>query len=153
MNIMPEKIYISEAINEMTEEMKIIFMDLSARLPYGVKIVETNENGCPISDNEYTIVSANYEDGKFGYRKDGKIEYSGPEKIRAILRPLETMTKEEEIEFFTWCYVPDEAKTLDEKKFVIASNRYAIDFYNRHHFDYRGLIEQMLAVEKNKDIV
>ena len=61
---------------------------------------------------------------------------------------MSSMTEEEKIELCTIAYAPDEMKTIEEKLHVIKINaKYAADFYNKHHFDYRGLIPMGLALE------
>ena len=61
---------------------------------------------------------------------------------------MSSMTEEEKIELCTIAYAPDEMKTIEEKLYVIKINaKNAADFYNEHHFDYRGLIPMGLAIE------
>lgn len=68
--------------------------------------------------------------------------------FKPYLRPLSSMTEEEKIELCILSYAPDEMKTIEEKLHVIQINaKNASDFYNAHHFDYRGLIEKGLAIE------
>ena len=76
-----------------------------------------------------------------------ELDYGIPiEFIKPYLRPLSSMTNEEQKEFVqfhcvTLCpVVIDEMLTLDNE-----SNMF--DWLNSHHFDYRGLIEKGLALE------
>ena len=105
----------------MTQEEKLLLLiDLSARLPYGVKYQDRIEGG--VHFLTLGIIS-HYE------------------RFTPYLRPLSSMTEEEEKEYEN-CFQSDDttAATL------------LVDFYNKHHFDYRGLIEKGLALEAPKDM-
>ena len=60
--------------------------------------------------------------------------------IKPYLRPMSSMTEEEQKEYDVFCCEP--YLGIDE---TTASN--FIDWLNTHHFDYRGLIEMGLAIE------
>lgn len=116
----------------MTEEDKeLLLKDLSARLPYKVIcrvyiLVEHYFNWKVIPSNiEWFISKVNVF------------------KIKPYLRPLTRMTEEEEKEY----------TDIDNRSYscpkvyahIPASDR--IDWLNKHHFDYRGLIEKGLAIK------
>lgn len=71
--------------------------------------------------------------------------------VKLYLRPVSSMTEEEEEEFVAF------TDTMfrfgkDEELCVLPLD--AIDWLNAHHFDYRGLIEKGLAIDvtKNKNV-
>lgn len=98
----------------MTEQDKqLLLKDLCARLPYGVIV---HSLGIP---HEQKLVS---------YIPD--IEHYS---IKPYLRPISSMTEEEEI-YYNTIYI---TLKFYEKE----------DWLNAHHFDYRGLIPMGLALE------
>ena len=130
------------------QEKQLLLKDLCARLPYGVK--------CFAPDKEYGDVGVLFsieplEDTDpniwIQYPKGNTIS-NWPDDIKPYLRPISSMTEKEKIELCTISYAPDEMKTIEEKLYVIKTNaENAADFYNKHHFDYRGLIPMGLALE------
>ena len=122
----------------MTQENKdLLLKDLSTRLPYGVKFSTKYKNH---KDIVYELIAIN--------KHSGIVETFGTiwfniEDIKPYLRPLSSMTEEEDKEYTdidnrSYSCPKDYAHTP-------ASDR--IDWLNKHHFDYRGLIEKGLAVE------
>ena len=116
----------------MTQEDKdLLIKDLSARLPYRVicrvySSLEYHFNWKVIPSNiEWFINNVDFF------------------KIKPYLRPLSSMTEEEEKEY----------TDIDNRSYscpkdyahIPASDR--IDWLNKHYFDYRGLIEKGLAIE------
>lgn len=126
-----------------TEEKQLLLVDLCARLPYGVtfdrlghpkKILAICPNAVfPIQcDNgEYVASTYTLEDGK------------------PYLRPMSSMTEEEKEEMKEVIEIELTALEGPEGFSVAtaASSAFEIDFYNKHHLDYRGLIEKGLALE------
>ena len=121
----------------MTQEEKdLLLKDLCGRLPYspilnilGVtgydeKFISINR---VFAHSKYTIITNSFENPYNPHEFD-------IEEVRPYLRPLSSMTEEEEIEWFE-SVVP----TMDCDK--------QLDFYCKYHFDYRGLIEKGLAIE------
>lgn len=99
------------------EEKELMLKVLCAGLPYGLIV---HSLGTP------------HEQKLGGYIPD--IEYYC---IKPYLRPMSSMTEEEEKEF-------KEIKTsyhFDEDCYILS------DWLNAHHFDYRGLIPMDLALE------
>ena len=104
------------------KEKQLLLKDLCARLPYGVKI----------------SIKADHSQGKEmielnGYHLFEKSYNLEEREMRPYLRPMSSMTKEEEVEWFE-SVVP----TMDCDK--------QLDFYCKYHLDYRGLILKGLAL-------
>ena len=112
-----------------TEEKQLLLIDLCARLPYGVMIKDT------YSGHYGRLVEIG---NRFAYfisklnsnTLDAQLYYAKP-----YLRPMSSMTEEEKEEY---------DKTFDWDYSVQGT---PFDWLNKHHFDYRGLIEKGLALE------
>ena len=118
------------------EEKQLLFKDLCVRLPYSVKINIRNDYTLTMEDmelNAYHLATASYD-----------FEYRG---LRPYLRPMSSMTKEEENEFISLNAVPPKFWLPNHTRMSWYSNSTMIDWLNAHHFDYRGLIEKGLAIE------
>lgn len=121
------------------EEKQLLLQDICGRLPYGV-ITKNCKNNFDVPAHLLPDVIG---------IKLLIDEYD----LKPYLRPMSSLAEEEKMELYTRAYAPDEIKTLDEKLYVIQTNaKNAADFYNEHHFDYRGLIEKGLALEAPKDM-
>lgn len=128
------------------KDKNLLLQDISARLPYGVKVnadfIDFTRIGRLISidNNEELILSPNN-----GYPFDKKIEYCKP-----YLFPLSSMTEEQKNDLFNCCYNAEQeaSKFSNGKlKFVYDYEIVKIDWFNKNHFDYRGLIEKDLALD------
>ena len=144
----------------MTQEDKeLLLKDLTARLPYGVKIELTwwvmGEGTCINTTLEPDHIEQLLND------EDGDIE------IKPYLRPMSSMTEEEAKELSILYDIKDilSIKITDEyidfevddgfcsidTKIIwyneIISSIETFDWLNAHHFDYRGLIEKGLALD------
>jgi hypothetical protein len=130
------------------EDKKLLLIDLSARLPYGVKCCASEEIpewfkkqygatkdlvkvDFTLDVNTFSYVIKNY-DGDF----------------KPYLRPLSSMTEEEILEFIL---ISDSVLWLGKKTTCILSID-QMNWLNAHHFDYRGLIEKCLAIEATEDM-
>ena len=126
------------------EDKDLLLRDLCARLPYEVKV--------QYEDNIFTIdyISAMYEEIKLNTSNRYTIDVL---EVKPYLFPLSSMTEEQKEE-----YNQSRLKDLrmlnsvlmerisDENNFdrlVVAHNE--IDWLNKNHFDYRGLIPMGLA--------
>ena len=144
----------------MKDNKELLFKDLSARIPYHVRVKVwlkdgTTEEGPLDLQHNYADVLLN----AFYYNKIVD--------IKPYLRPMPSMTEEERKEFSkllvkryceedweghistSYCIEIDNVYTDDEDgiKYPSAFSMDAIDWLNRHHFDYRGLIRKGLAFE------
>lgn len=142
----------------MTQEDKeLLLKDLCARLPYGVL--------CK-SGNEILLLKDVYIDGSVGNEGQlrlGNCKYGGIyrsiDEVKPYLRPLSSMTEEEEADLEAYSkqeldkYADNVLKHADKD-----TTRYSkiiliykdIDWYNKNHFDYRGLIPKDLALEASE---
>ena len=141
-----------------TEEKQLLLADLSARLPYGV-ICHYN---CVAEYDTMVIQTANCVNklegiipfnGQIGYMVGGDKVNALSGDIKPYLRPMSSMTEEEEIEFEKIFEIELKALESPEGHTIesAASSVFAIDFYNKNHFDYRGLIEKGLAIAVTKE--
>ena len=117
------------------KEKDLVIKDLCARLPYDV-IVDYAHNaynvhkGYYIKHDSKCILSCYLLDIFISPRQNEEGEY-----IKPYLFPLSSMTEEQQINL---------------TKFVansIHGENILYDWYNKNHFDYRGLIEKGLAID------
>lgn len=133
------------------EQKNLLLKDLCARLPHGVKI--------SVNDKIETLQGINILDNVVEY--DSCLS-SDIEEVKPYLLPLSSMTEEQWKELrnliyedFTLdeefneglCYKTygDILVWLDEKP--INECYFIFDYFNKNHFDYRGLIEKSLALD------
>lgn len=124
----------------MTQADKdLLLKDLCARLPYGVKVkLGDNPN---IFDLEYRIKFA------FMYGNSDKLEdILDVTNIKPYLFPISSMTKEQKEEFNTKS-LELQLKVIDEEIMYEEATEFEVDFYNKHHLDWRGLIPKGLALD------
>ena len=122
--------------NDMKKEDKDLQLrDLCARLPYGVKVKTPND------DEVYTLLSLNPNKGiaVIGMPFDDVFATSKVkvEDIKPYLRPMYSMTEKEEEEY---------------EEVVRGSFEKQLEFYQRKHLDFRGLIPKGLAIEATEDM-
>ena len=120
----------------MTQENKeLLLEDLCARLPYNVICqVEFKENGK--YNSKVMLLSGIFIDEAYFTTKGGSI-YSN--EYKPYLFPLQSMTEEQKQEYqhITERWMYDSSYSISD----------SIDWLNVHHFDYRGLIENGLAID------
>lgn len=126
------------------EDKKLLLTDLSARLTYGVKAYVKNWSKLDRKYYEgvYTVDSIHPSLNTVLACSDkfcvevilGYDDY----EIKPYLIPMDMMTEEQKEEF-------DRLYTYDA--LIIEPQWKLIDWLNRNHFDYRGLIEKELALD------
>lgn len=112
------------------EEIQLRIKDLCARLPYRVKGLH----------REQVHIITNMDGGSLypSIQVDGYEAWFPVETFKPYLRPLSSMTEEEENKY----------NSLNAyEKGIFPHTEEAFDWLNAHHFDYRGLIEKNLALE------
>ena len=123
------------------EEKELLLKDLCARLPYGVKgLVTFHKNMTETREEVRTI------DGKL-YDRFAKYQNSWYDNvtIKPYLFPLSSMTEEQRKECNSYfASVPYYGDNIHIPYYFVES---LIDFYNKHHLDWRGLIPMGLAID------
>lgn len=112
------------------EDKELLFKDLSARLPYHVRVKVWLKDG--ITEEGVLDLEHNYADVLLDAFYYNKIK-----DIKPYLRPMTSMTLEEEREY-------NLTKTLSIVDYPTLES---FDWLLAHHFDFRGLIEKGLALE------
>ena len=118
----------------MTQEDKeLLVKDICGRLPYNVICqVEFKENGK--YNSKVMLLSGIFTDEAYFTTKGGSI-YSN--EYKPYLFPLSSMTEEQKL-MYEWLMIG-----IDNISYMLD----AIDWLNKNHFDYRGLIEKGLAID------
>lgn len=114
------------------EEKQLLLKDLCVRLPYKTKV----RKHCLYRETDGSVKEK---------ESDGVLEindfYYAIWENKPYLRPMSSMTEEEQEEYNKWHEELEEGRVKDWK--------YAEynDWLNAHHFDYRELIPMGLALE------
>ena len=119
----------------MTQEDKqLLLKDICARLPYGVKVL--------IPECRKDIATLIGIDDICFAVKYGESNFYCPFhiSIKPYLRPLSSMTEEE---YTYWDYISSDSGWGITEGLISE----CVDWLNKHHFDYRGLIPMGLALE------
>ena len=121
------------------EEKQELIIALCGYLPYKCK-------------GKYEIVRTLESETKIE-RFDGELDSNvldydfENENFKPYLRPMSSMTEEEEKEVrILW------NEDFVDKKSIYHCYPKTTDFYNKHHFDYRGLIPMGLALEAKEEM-
>ena len=122
------------------EETDLLFQDLCGRLRSGLicSIYREDDEGFGWRDAECKGYFQNNDSYEFYF--EDIIAVDNIEKLKPYLRPLSSMTDEEEEEYDTF-FNTDYGYMDASKVFDVSDWMYA------HHFDYRGLIPMGLALE------
>jgi hypothetical protein len=141
------------------EEKELLLIDLCARLPYRIKGNYQNSD-----DKLLRSITITYR-----YLEPNGMVMTGD--IKPYLFPLSSMTEEQKKELFELCRFcieedwdgkkrevyaieissrADPAYCFDHNFYMWGVDIRAIDWLNKNHFDYRGLIEKGLAIDCTK---
>ena len=120
------------------EERQLLLKDLSARLPYNPMV------------HIHDLNVIDYDNYLYATYLDSMMSYSI--RLKPYLRPMSSMTEEEEKEYrktMNKLYSnSDDFSKYTEYSWTIET----FDFLNAHHLDYRDLISKGLAFEAPKDM-
>ena len=121
----------------MTQEQKeLLLKDLCARLPYDVKI--------SVNDNVESLQGINILDNVVEY---GSCLSSDIEKIKPYLFPFSNIYENEELMKEFDGLIELELKAISDEITHTQATEFEVDFYNKHHLDWRGLIPMGLAID------
>lgn len=113
------------------EHKELLLRDLCGRLPYGIKASYYGaDEECETWDEVDGVA--------FDYVEIG--QYSLPiERVKPYLFPLSSMTdyQKSDYQFITERWMNDPSHSISD----------SIDWLNKNHFDYRGLIPMDLAID------
>ena len=119
----------------MTQEEKdLLLKDLSARLPYKVKVQDTYYKS--LEPNPIWLIDLHAQKVRL-FADEG---YQSIEYIKPYLFPLSSMTEEQK----------EEHQDLVKNSYSFDANGNVFtlqDFYCKNHLDYRGLIPMGIAID------
>ena len=115
------------------EEKQLLLKDLSARLPYGVKVHVGDDWGMTLRQIDYACFCECWENENIKSNSRWMLPY---------LRPMSSMTEAEKEEYH---------KLSDSYYYIYFDSINSIDWLNAHHFDFRGLIPKGLAIEVTEE--
>ena len=113
------------------EDKELVFKDICARLPYGVKVESVFLNTDTKKRKSYGIEV--FDATCILMIRDGFGEF------KPYLFPLSSMTEKQKKEYQ---YITE--RWMNDPSYSISDS---IDWLNENHFDYRGLIEKGLAID------
>lgn len=128
------------------EDKELLLKDLCARLPYDIKVLYDNK----VFNIDY--ISSIYKEIKLDTCDKYTLNISD---VKPYLFPLSSMTKEQLFEVQE-ILGKNEIEIKDGFLNIIDSDRNTISYseilavlewFNKNHFDYRGLIEKGLAID------
>lgn len=120
------------------ENKELLMVDLCGRLPYGVKV----EHLLHAPNNPSDLFAIDVDKQVLYCDHKGREEWYKVDFIKPYLRPMSSMTEEEEEEYHS--IQSDIWKPCGTQYY---DNWRSIDWLNKNMFDYRGLIEKGLAIE------
>lgn len=129
------------------EEKRLLFKDLCAKFPYGVKFPyhkeeDSNHREC---DCVATLYSINEYSVEFDYSDNGFLEREWSctlSEVKPFLRPMSSMTEEEFKEYHSMLIDVDKSGLMNQGLITKI-----VDWLDEKMFDHRGLIPKGLALE------
>jgi len=115
---------------------ELLLKDLCGRLPYGVKVSIIGGEAMSLKN----LINSSI--GWYADVEGAPTDFSIDE-IKPYLRPMSSMTEEEQIKFSSLCELTTDSN--GEKVWSVPVKGY--DWLNANHFDYRGLTPMGLALE------
>ncbi len=107
------------------KDKKLLLIDLSARLPYSVKLNCCGTHGVMLqSIDSNGLINNDYD----------------IDEVKPYLFPMSSMTEEQEVDFYNM-----ECDYLDNIYGMVYSVE--LNWLNKNHFDYHNLIEKGLALD------
>ena len=129
------------------EEKELLLKDLCARLPYEVIVGTTDNDGSlpnfwtldsyKCLNEDVIITNCEYNADRLTYFCD----------VRPYLFPLSSMTEEQKKEFIFLHSDKQKEAGHSNLEIIIEPCKLKIDWLNKNHFDYRGLIPMDLAID------
>ena len=139
------------------EEKSLLLKDLCARLPWEVRVLadidKTFDGGCigvlnmiqPYVGKEFPELK-----GQYLLYQQNSLTPLTVDEVRPYLRPISSMTEEEQKEFVKFHCV-NICPLVLTSMLTLSNESKMFDWLNTHHFDFRGLIEKGLAIEVTEE--
>ena len=135
------------------DNKELLLQDLCGRLPYKVRIFEIE----PVNNiqSNLTLLSVTNKESVICITPSGGVIGSSIDAFKPYLFPISSMTEEQREEFLN--IQTEERQILLNALIEYKSGKYdkipiiapykQIEWLNKNHFDYRGLIERGLAID------
>ena len=131
------------------EDKELLLKDLCARLPYGVKVLNMAEGVNEVCELDSIMTSRKHKDKVFvSLTLPDDSVLTGIEMIKPYLRPMSSMTEEENKEFAKIVVKSQDCSYQNNESATTMLN----DWYLSKGFDVRGLISKGLALEALEDM-
>ena len=130
------------------DDIKLFLTDLCGRICYRPKGVLLRTG---FDDEKIEVIG--YDGHFIDFFRKGDYDQASIDLVRLYLRPMSSMTEEEEGMYNLLqgiSHLEEQHWTAKDGKIYRYSD--AIDWLNENHFDYRGLIEKGLALEAPADM-
>lgn len=150
------------------EDKELLLKDLCARLLYGVlcRITDTNDKEFQREGKltEIRILDTDANGTTFVLFNEHVPCYSNITEIKPYLRPMSSMTEKEKKEFKDTFYgffqyfnhgIISDSRVWDKNEAVFVgelSCSRLVDWLNKHHFDFRGLLKKGIAIEASAEM-
>ena len=123
------------------EQRELLLKDLCGRLPYGVKCqIKGEEDFEPLKLKSFIQIEG-FCAFDFCIKENVSLSFRELDEFKPYLFPLSSMTPKQKAELSM--LVEDEEDLF--KLFLIE-----VEFYHKHHIDYRGLIPKGLAIDSTE---
>lgn len=128
------------------DEKELLLKDLCARLPYEVKCLVNFDDGTKEIMTLKTGLPNSF--GRWDFYNENCSGCSNT--FKPYLRPMSSMTTEEKDDYDNLLMsIGDGCENTD---YMPDNCMKYVDWLNKHHFDYRGLIDKGLALEAPEDM-
>ena len=138
-------------------ERQLIIKDICSMLPYGVKFESYDNipiveycacNNVFIHEQGYVIIELLDKDSNGNTLASTSINLTTVSRLpKPYLRPMSSMTEEEKNELGNFVAAEMFASQNKDPLFQLTRKALFADFFNKHHIDYRGFIEDGFALE------
>lgn len=139
------------------EDEDLLLKDLCGRLPYGVKCFvnyvicnETTDYEDVKSSTVDTLVTINQQTESYFF--EWLCEWFDIDEFKPYLFPLSSMTEEQKQESpfessLLNAFINGYISLFEDEELTVDDVVRMLDWLNKNHFDYRGLIEKELAID------
>ena len=133
------------------EEKNLLLEDICCRLPYGVK-VHAKYIDTDVEVEKVGVLSMVDSDAVVAFTTDDTncYNYVAIHEVKPYLFPISSMNEEQKNEFDARTFEIMFGEVVCKKNDGIGYRTlmaFDLDFYNKHHLDWRGLIPMGLAID------